>query len=60
MPLRTTSGMPLRISQLPTGPFANVATRPYDQQAYGNITLYAPTGYGWFNGVEVRTGAALQ
>ena len=39
---------------LPTGPFANVATRPYDQQAYGNITLYAPTGYGWYNGVEVE------
>ena len=35
-------------------PFANVATRPYDQQAYGNITLYAPTGYGWFNGVQVE------
>ncbi len=41
-------------SPLPNGPFANVATRPYDQQAYGNITLYAPTGYGWFNGVQVE------
>lgn len=37
---------------LPTGPSANVATRPYDQQAYGNITLYAPTGYGRYNGVQ--------
>jgi hypothetical protein len=39
---------------LPTGPFANVATRPYDQQTYGNITLYAPTGYGRYNGVQVE------
>ena len=39
---------------LPTGAFANVATRPYDQQAYGNITLYAPTGYGRYNGVQVE------
>jgi hypothetical protein len=38
----------------PTGAFANVARRPYDQQAYGNITLYAPTGYGRFNGVQVE------
>ena len=41
-------------SPLPTGPFANVATRPYDQQAYGNITLYAPTGYARYNGVQVE------
>ena len=33
---------------------ANVATRPYDQQAYGNITLYAPTGYARYNGVQVE------
>jgi hypothetical protein len=37
---------------LPNGPFANVATRPYDQQVYGNITLYAPTGYSNFNGMQ--------
>jgi len=37
---------------LPTGPFANVATRPYDQQVYGNIVLYTPTGYGNYNGVQ--------
>jgi hypothetical protein len=37
---------------LPTGAFANVATRPYDQQVYGNITLYAPTGYAHFNGMQ--------
>jgi hypothetical protein len=41
-------------SPLPTGPFANVATRPYDQQVYGNITLYAPTGYARYNGVQVE------
>ena len=45
---------------LPTGPFASVATRPYDQQVYGNITLYAPTGYGKFQRRSVRIGAALQ
>src|SRR5262249_34396468 len=37
---------------LPVGAFSNVATRPYDQQAYGNITLYAPTGYGWYHGAQ--------
>ena len=41
-----------RKEPLPTGPFASVATRPYDQQAYGNITMYAPTGYGRYNGLE--------
>ena len=37
---------------LPTGEFASVATRPYDQSVYGNITLYAPTGYGRYNGMQ--------
>ena len=37
---------------LPIGEFAGVATRPYDQKAYGNITLYAPLGYTRFNGFE--------
>ncbi len=39
-----------RRAPLPTGPFASVATRPYDQQAYGDITLYSPTGYARYNG----------
>ena len=52
--LQPTSGMRPRRAPLPTGPFASVATRPYDQQAYGDITLYSPTGYGRYNGVEVE------
>ena len=43
-----------RRAPLPTGPFASVATRPYDQQAYGDITLYSPTGYARYNGLEVE------
>jgi hypothetical protein len=39
---------------LPTGEFASVATRPYDQQVYGNIVLYAPTGYARYNGVQLE------
>jgi hypothetical protein len=41
-------------SPLPTGPFASVATRPYDQQAYGDITVYSPLGYGHYDGVEMQ------
>ena len=37
---------------LPTGEFANVATRPYDQQIYGNIDAYRSSGYAWFNGAQ--------
>jgi len=37
---------------VPTGPFAGVATRPYDKQVYGNITLYTNSGYGNFNGAQ--------
>ena len=39
---------------LPPGEFSGVATRPYDQQVYGNITLYAATGYANFNGMEFQ------
>ena len=41
-----------RRTPLPTGPFASVARRPYDQTTYGNIDLFSPTGYGRFNGVQ--------
>jgi hypothetical protein len=34
----------------PPGAFANVATRPYDQTVYGNITQYNSTGKTWYNG----------
>ena len=37
---------------LPTGAFAGVATRPYDKQAYGNVTLYTNSGYGNYNGAQ--------
>ena len=41
-----------RREPLPTGSFASVATRPYDQQTYGSIDLFAATGYGRYNGVQ--------
>src|SRR5262249_42731402 len=34
-----------RKQPLPTGEFANVATRPYDQQVWGTVNGYAGTGY---------------
>jgi len=34
-----------RKEPLPTGEFASVATRPYDQQTYANVNLYDATGY---------------
>jgi len=43
-----------RREPLPTGAFSGFATRPYDQQAYGNITLYTASGYGSFNGVQAE------
>jgi hypothetical protein len=39
-----------RRTPLPTGEFANVATRPFDQTVYGNITQYNSTAYEWYNG----------
>jgi hypothetical protein len=37
---------------LPTGEFSSVATRPYDRQAYGDITVYMPVAYGHYNGAQ--------
>src|SRR5262249_26376562 len=39
---------------LPTGEFSSVATRPYDQQAYGDITAYTPVAYGSFHGMQLE------
>ncbi|MGH9660714.1 MAG: hypothetical protein ACRD96_19345, partial [Bryobacteraceae bacterium] len=41
-----------RKEPLPTGPFASVARRSYDQQTYGSINLFSATGYGRYNGVQ--------
>jgi hypothetical protein len=41
-----------RRQPLPTGEFASVATRPYDQTTYGNINLFTTSGYGRYNGVQ--------
>jgi hypothetical protein len=41
-----------RKEPLPTGEFASVATRPYDQTTYGAIDLFTASGYGRFNGVQ--------
>jgi hypothetical protein len=37
---------------LPTGEFASVARRPYDQTTYGNINFFTTSGYGRYNGVQ--------
>ena len=39
---------------LPTGEFASVATRPYDQQTYADVNLYSPTGYGNHHSFQVE------
>jgi hypothetical protein len=39
---------------LPTGEFSSVARRPYDQQTYGTINLFTPSGYGRYNGVQLE------
>jgi hypothetical protein len=39
-------------SALPIGEFSSVATRPYDRQAYGDITVYMPVAYGHYNGAQ--------
>jgi hypothetical protein len=40
--------------RLPTGEYANVARRPYDQQVYGNIEEVRRTGWSNFNGVQLE------
>jgi hypothetical protein len=39
---------------LPTGPFAPVALRDYDQTTYGVIHVYSATSYSNFNGLQVE------
>jgi len=39
---------------LPTGAFAPVALRDYDQTTYGDIHVYSATGYSNFNGMQVE------
>ena len=39
---------------LPTGAFASVARRPYDQQVYGTIQRYQKTGWSNFNGIQAE------
>jgi hypothetical protein len=41
-----------RRTPLPTGEFSSVATRPFDQQVYGNVTDLASTGYSRWNGFQ--------
>ncbi len=38
---------------LPTGEFASVARRPYDQQVYGNIDTVRNGGFSWYNGLQL-------
>ena len=44
-----TTGLPT-----PTGEYANVARRPYDQNVYGDIEEYRKTGWSNFNGVQLE------
>jgi hypothetical protein len=37
---------------IPTGEFANVARRPYDQQVYGGVNEYLMSGWSNFQGVQ--------
>ena len=39
---------------VPTGPFANVATRPYDQQVWGTVNEYTTTAFANFNGAQLE------
>jgi hypothetical protein len=45
----TTTGQPF-----PTGEFANVARRPFDQQVYGTVQRYQKTGWSNFNGLQLE------
>jgi hypothetical protein len=38
----------------PTGEFANVARRPFDQQLFGTIQRYQKTGWSDFNGLQLE------
>ncbi len=44
-----TTGLPL-----PTGEFANVARRAFDQTSYGAIEVYRKTGWSHFNGTQIE------
>ncbi len=44
-----TTGLPL-----PTGPFAPVARRNYDQTTYGDIQVFSMTGYSNYSGLQVE------
>ncbi|MCL4402001.1 MAG: carboxypeptidase-like regulatory domain-containing protein [Acidobacteria bacterium] len=45
----TETGMPL-----PTGPYANVIRRDYDQTTYGDIQVFSHAGYSNYNGIQVE------
>jgi hypothetical protein len=44
-----TTGLPL-----PTGEYANVARRSFDQTTYGDIEVYQKTGWSNFNGAQIE------
>lgn len=43
-----------RRTPLPTGAFANVARRPYDQQVYGSVNRLSSPGYASWNGFQAE------
>jgi hypothetical protein len=40
--------------RLPTGEFANVATRPWDKTVYASVNEYTSRGWSRFNGIQVE------
>ena len=43
-----------RGTPLPTGEFAGVARRPFDQQVYGTVNRFSSTGYSRWNGFQAE------
>jgi hypothetical protein len=43
-----------RRTQLPTGEFAGVARRPYDQTTYGTVNRFGSTGWSNWNGIQAE------
>jgi hypothetical protein len=43
-----------RRERMPTGEYANVATRPWDQTVYSSVNEYTPKGWSRFNGLQLE------
>jgi hypothetical protein len=43
-----------RLERMPTGEYANVATRPWDQTVYSSVNEYTNKGWSRFNGLQLE------